>query len=71
MCRRYAAGYEGDFNATGRVPITDPFWKVGLCPVNVHWHLGGDPKPTPNSLLLVPSCPYKVKTQRVKSIHQA
>jgi len=34
------AGYEGQFNASGRKPITEPYWKVGLCPVNVHWHLG-------------------------------
>jgi len=35
-------GYVGGFNATGRVPIIDPYWKQGLCPVNVHWHLGAE-----------------------------
>jgi hypothetical protein len=33
-------GYKGDINATGRDPITNPYWMEGLCPVNVHWHLG-------------------------------
>ena len=37
-------GYVGDINATGRTPITDPYWKAGLCPVNVHWHLGAEHK---------------------------
>ena len=23
-------------------PITEPYWKKGLCPVNVHWHLGAE-----------------------------
>jgi hypothetical protein len=36
------AGYTGEINATGRSPITDPYWKAGLCPVNVHWHLGAE-----------------------------
>merc|ERR1711966_128265 len=36
------AGYTGDLDATGRVPITDPYFKQGLCPVNVHWHLGAE-----------------------------
>lgn len=35
-------GYRGDIDATSRAPITDPYWKVGLCPVNVHWHLGAE-----------------------------
>jgi len=30
------------FNASGRMPITGPYWKNGLCPVNVHWHLGAE-----------------------------
>merc|ERR1719379_1484614 len=34
------AGYKGDIDTTGRAPITEPYWKMGLCPVNVHWHLG-------------------------------
>jgi len=33
-------GYTGDFNTSGRDPIRMPYWKAGLCPVNVHWHLG-------------------------------
>jgi len=35
-------GYTGDINATGRMPITTPYWQAGLCPVNVHWHLGAE-----------------------------
>lgn len=23
-------------------PQTDPYWKAGLCPVNVHWHIGAE-----------------------------
>merc|ERR1712227_460509 len=42
------AGYRGQLNATGgfggggvaRFPITTSYLKAGLCPVNVHWHLG-------------------------------
>ena len=34
-------GYNGDLE-TDAVPITDPYWKQGLCPVNVHWHLGAE-----------------------------
>mmetsp|Transcript_1050 Transcript_1050/g.2887 ORF Transcript_1050/g.2887 Transcript_1050/m.2887 type:complete len:443 (-) Transcript_1050:254-1582(-) len=34
-------GYNGDFE-TDAVPITEPYWKMGLCPVNVHWHLGAE-----------------------------
>mmetsp|Transcript_22472 Transcript_22472/g.55616 ORF Transcript_22472/g.55616 Transcript_22472/m.55616 type:complete len:317 (-) Transcript_22472:302-1252(-) len=38
------AGYKGGFDTTasGSTPITEPYWKVGLCPVNVHWHLGAE-----------------------------
>lgn len=32
-------GYQGSF-ATDVDPILDPFYNAGLCPVNVHWHLG-------------------------------
>ena len=32
-------GYTGLRNVTS-VPITAPFFEAGLCPVNVHWHLG-------------------------------
>jgi len=35
-------GYVGQFDAGGRVPITEPYWTQGLCPVNVHWHLGAE-----------------------------
>jgi hypothetical protein len=34
-------GYNGELNTTS-VPITDPYWKHGMCPVNVHWHLGAE-----------------------------
>merc|ERR1719326_1900446 len=26
----------------GRTPITTPYFEAGLCPVNVHWHLGAE-----------------------------
>lgn len=32
-------GYKG-MKETDAVPITVPYYQVGLCPVNVHWHLG-------------------------------
>jgi hypothetical protein len=32
-------GYNGDLETTA-VPITVPYYQAGLCPVNVHWHLG-------------------------------
>ena len=35
------AGYQGD-RETDAVPITVPYWQAGLCPVNVHWHLGAE-----------------------------
>ena len=35
-------GYVGGMDAGGRVPIADPYYKQGLCPVNVHWHLGAE-----------------------------
>jgi len=34
-------GYNGTFN-TSAVPITQPYYQVGMCPVNVHWHLGAE-----------------------------
>jgi hypothetical protein len=34
-------GYKGDRNTTVE-PITVPYYQVGLCPVNVHWHLGAE-----------------------------
>jgi len=27
---------------TSATPITQEYWKAGLCPVNVHWHLGAE-----------------------------
>lgn len=35
-------GYQGLLDAGDVVPITDAYYKVGLCPVNVHWHLGAE-----------------------------
>jgi len=34
-------GYNGTRNTTA-VPITEPYRDVGLCPVNVHWHIGAE-----------------------------
>jgi len=36
------ATYKGTLNASGRVPITKSYFSQGLCPVNVHWHLGAE-----------------------------
>ena len=36
------SGYQGSFNASGGTPITTPLYAAGLCPFNVHWHLGTD-----------------------------
>ena len=33
-------GYNGMFDAGDRVPIVTSYKEAGLCPVNVHWHLG-------------------------------
>merc|ERR1719436_1655230 len=33
-------GYVGSFDAQGRKPINTTYLEAGLCPVNVHWHLG-------------------------------
>jgi hypothetical protein len=35
-------GYVGGFDAKDRVPITKKYSEVGMCPVNVHWHLGAE-----------------------------
>jgi len=32
-------GYKGDLEVD-HVPITTPYYQQGMCPVNVHWHLG-------------------------------
>lgn len=34
-------GYQGNRNVD-YVPITKPYREVGLCPVNVHWHIGSE-----------------------------
>jgi len=34
-------GYQGSRNTTA-VPITTSYRQAGLCPVNVHWHLGAE-----------------------------
>jgi len=33
-------GFKGTRNTTGRKPINTTYLQAGLCPVNVHWHLG-------------------------------
>jgi len=30
-------GYVGNLDVNGTVPNTNPFWKSGMCVVNVHW----------------------------------
>ena len=36
-------GYVGQLDMTGIVDVsTDPFFKMGMCPVNVHWHVGAE-----------------------------
>merc|ERR1719343_1958335 len=35
------AGYTGTMAASAN-PITEPYYKTALCPVNVHWHLGAE-----------------------------
>jgi len=35
-------GFIGEFNTSGRVPISVPYYQTALCPVNVHWHLGAE-----------------------------
>jgi len=34
-------GYTGGFDSAVE-PINQSYWQVGLCPVNVHWHLGAE-----------------------------
>lgn len=34
-------GYKGDLEVD-HVPITTPYFQNGMCPVNVHWHLGSE-----------------------------
>jgi len=33
-------GYKGEIEAMSRLPIMTSYLAAGLCPVNVHWHLG-------------------------------
>mmetsp|Transcript_15743 Transcript_15743/g.15131 ORF Transcript_15743/g.15131 Transcript_15743/m.15131 type:complete len:380 (-) Transcript_15743:458-1597(-) len=33
-------GYQGKLDVEGRTPYTNPYFMEGMCPVNVHWHLG-------------------------------
>jgi len=35
-------GYEGDLEVGDIMPITEPYIKTALCPVNVHWHKGAE-----------------------------
>jgi len=35
-------GYKGKLDAGDRTPITAEYSEAGLCPVNVHWHLGAE-----------------------------
>jgi len=35
-------GYRGKIDATSRNPILTEYFEAGLCPVNVHWHLGAE-----------------------------
>jgi hypothetical protein len=39
--RDVTVGHEGEFE-TDVVPITSSYLQAGLCPVNVHWHLGAE-----------------------------
>ena len=34
-------GYVGGM-VVDHVPVTTPYWMNGMCPVNVHWHLGSE-----------------------------
>jgi len=34
-------GYQGSRNTTA-IPITRPYREMGMCPVNVHWHIGAE-----------------------------
>jgi|EP00228_Micromonas_bravo_P009357 hypothetical protein len=33
---------QGTSDAAGVTPIAQPYYQAGLCPVNVHWHLGAE-----------------------------
>jgi len=39
-----SSGYVGnvDMESQEIFPVTDPYYKLGMCPVNVHWHLGAE-----------------------------
>merc|ERR550537_974360 len=36
------AGYKGGLDVASRTPLTESYFSKGLCPVNVHWHLGAE-----------------------------
>jgi len=36
------AGYQGEMDSGARAPIDTHYYDAGLCPVNVHWHLGSE-----------------------------
>jgi len=36
--------FTGTKETGNRDPITQAYWKAGICPVNVHWHLGAEHK---------------------------
>ncbi|KAL3792707.1 hypothetical protein ACHAW5_005812 [Stephanodiscus triporus] len=35
-------GYVGELDMNGTLPNIKPYWQSGMCPVNVHWHLGSE-----------------------------
>ena len=35
-------GYAGDLDMGDVKPVTIPYWQQGICPMNVHWHLGAE-----------------------------
>lgn len=35
-------GYKGNLDVSTSTLITNPYWMEGMCPVNVHWHLGAE-----------------------------
>ena len=35
-------GYTGNLDMGDVLPVTDPFYTIGICPVNVHWHKGAE-----------------------------
>lgn len=37
-----SVGYKGNLDMGERTPVTVPYYEQGICPVNVHWHLGAE-----------------------------